>query len=280
MTADLESVLEQASRWLEEGERVALATVVGTWRSSPRPVGSQMAITAAGRFAGSVSGGCVETAVMQEAAAILAGERARTTLDLGVSSRDAWQVGLPCGGKIQIFVGEAQRATVASLVAARRDRRGLVLATDLDHGSEQIWEPGEAELLGLSSLSAAAEEVDTTIAPPPRAFIDGTASRTMRTALSSSSSNACVQAWSSNESAAPAGGPPALTNSRSTPPIVCTVFSCLAVSASAERTSTAVPITSAPVSVPIRDAACAIAASPRELIETRAPSAASPRATA
>ena len=96
-------VLAAAARWRGAGKRVALATVVATWGSSPRPIGSQLAIDADGRFVGSVSGGCVEGAVIQEALGAIADGRPRL-LEFGVSDEDAWQVGLACGGRIQVFV--------------------------------------------------------------------------------------------------------------------------------------------------------------------------------
>ena len=102
-TIDHEKVLEQAESWLAAGKGVALATVVSTWGSSPRPVGSQLAIDSAGSFIGSVSGGCIEGAVVQEAQEAIQDGKPRL-LEFGVSNSQAWEVGLACGGKIQVFV--------------------------------------------------------------------------------------------------------------------------------------------------------------------------------
>jgi xanthine/CO dehydrogenase XdhC/CoxF family maturation factor len=107
MTQDAEDILGQAQAWRLAGERVALATVVATWGSSPRPVGSQMAVTGTGRIVGSVSGGCVESAVTAAAMETLAGQRTQL-LDYGISSERAWEVGLACGGQLQIFVEEVE----------------------------------------------------------------------------------------------------------------------------------------------------------------------------
>jgi xanthine/CO dehydrogenase XdhC/CoxF family maturation factor len=96
-------VLATAAGWRRAGRGVALATVVATWGSSPRPAGSQLAVDSAGRFVGSVSGGCVESAVIQEALDTIASGRPRL-LEFGVSHEDAWSVGLPCGGRIQVFL--------------------------------------------------------------------------------------------------------------------------------------------------------------------------------
>lgn len=96
-------VLEQAARWRDEGKGVALATVVKTWGSSPRPAGSRLAVDDQGAFVGSVSGGCVEAAVVQGALEVIR-TRAPRMLEFGVSEDDAWAVGLACGGRIQVYV--------------------------------------------------------------------------------------------------------------------------------------------------------------------------------
>lgn len=103
MNAFRDDILEQAAAWRQEGRRVALATVVTTWGSSPRPVGSQLAVDETGRMAGSVSGGCIEGAVMREAMDVMEDGKPRL-LDFGVSNEQAWDVGLACGGKVQVFV--------------------------------------------------------------------------------------------------------------------------------------------------------------------------------
>jgi xanthine/CO dehydrogenase XdhC/CoxF family maturation factor len=100
---DHDKVLEQAEAWRAAGKQVALATVVSTWGSSPRPVGSQLVVDDGGNFVGSVSGGCIEGAVVQEAQDAIKDGKPRL-LDFGVSNSQAWEVGLACGGKISIFV--------------------------------------------------------------------------------------------------------------------------------------------------------------------------------
>ena len=101
--SDTAEIMQQAVRWREDGQGVALATVVSTWGSSPRPTGSKLAINEEGGFVGSVSGGCVEGAVIGEAQAAIRDGKPRL-LDFGVSNDQAWEVGLACGGKIQVFV--------------------------------------------------------------------------------------------------------------------------------------------------------------------------------
>jgi LAO/AO transport system kinase len=100
---DTAEILEQAAKWRAQGRGVALATVVKTWGSSPRPAGAKLAVSEEGAFVGSVSGGCVEGAVVEEAQGVIRDGKPRL-LDFGVSDDQAWEVGLACGGKIEIFV--------------------------------------------------------------------------------------------------------------------------------------------------------------------------------
>ncbi len=102
-TIHSDDVLGTAARWREEGRSAALATVVETWGSSPRPVGSQLAVEGDGRFVGSVSGGCIEGAVVRAALEVIENGSPRM-LDFGVTDEQAWEVGLACGGKVQVFV--------------------------------------------------------------------------------------------------------------------------------------------------------------------------------
>ncbi|MEO3471500.1 XdhC family protein [Roseomonas sp. CAU 1739] len=102
-TTNSEDILATAAAWRAEGEQVAIATVVETWGSSPRPAGSRLAVTASGRLAGSVSGGCIEGAVADAAKQAMA-SGAPQLLDFGVSDERAWEVGLSCGGKVKVFV--------------------------------------------------------------------------------------------------------------------------------------------------------------------------------
>ena len=98
-----DDVLSAAARWQDEGLRVALATVVATWGSSPRPLGSQLAVDERGRMVGSVSGGCIEGAVVHEAQGVMAGGGTKL-LDYGVTDEMAWEVGLACGGTVRVYV--------------------------------------------------------------------------------------------------------------------------------------------------------------------------------
>ncbi len=169
--------------------RVALATIIETWGSAPVPVGGQMAIAADGSFAGSVSGGCVEGEVITEAIELLDGGAPRT-LSFGVEDETAWRVGLPCGGKIRVFVerldGDEGRAYVAALIEARSKRDAMIVRTRLADGVRQIVSRGETDgdrdgelarrfLSGVSNVEASpgGETFVHARLPPPRIIIIG-----------------------------------------------------------------------------------------------------------
>ena len=99
----MRDILPAIRRWRGEGKQVAIATVVQVWGSAPRPVGSKMAVSSSGDLEGSVSGGCVESAVFEAASAVMS-TRQPTLLRFGVSDEVAWSVGLSCGGEIEVFV--------------------------------------------------------------------------------------------------------------------------------------------------------------------------------
>lgn len=101
--APMSEELQAAGTWLRNGHRVALGTVIRTWGSAPRQAGSQIAVRDDGAFLGSVSGGCVESAVIEAALAAITDGKSRA-LEFGVTDAEAWEVGLACGGRIQIFV--------------------------------------------------------------------------------------------------------------------------------------------------------------------------------
>src|SRR6201994_2160859 len=102
-----EDILQAAEDWRKDGKGVALATVVETWGSAPRPVGSNLVIDEEGKFLGSVSGGCVEGAVVTEALDVIESGKSRM-LEFGVADDTAWKVGLSCGGKIRVFVEKVE----------------------------------------------------------------------------------------------------------------------------------------------------------------------------
>lgn len=153
MASELDDILQRALAWQESGRGAALATVVRTWGSSPRPVGSHLAVGGDGDFAGSVSGGCIEGAVVQEALATIADGRPRL-LEFGVSDEQAWEVGLACGGRVQVYV--ERPGSLARLMAARAAGRPAALVTRLADGAQCLLDAEEAS--GDLELDAAARD--------------------------------------------------------------------------------------------------------------------------
>jgi xanthine dehydrogenase accessory factor len=101
----VKDVVEDVTAWTRAGEKVAIATVVEVKRSAPRPPGAKMAVNASGEVSGAVSGGCVEGAVVEAATEVLR-DGTPQLLHFGIADSDAWDVGLPCGGEITVFVEE------------------------------------------------------------------------------------------------------------------------------------------------------------------------------
>ena len=95
-----EKILEEANDWIKTNQKVVLATVIQTWGSSPRPTGSRMIVNENGDFSGSVSGGCVESAVVRECIGIIKDNKSFKKIEFKVSNESAWEVGLACGGEI------------------------------------------------------------------------------------------------------------------------------------------------------------------------------------
>jgi len=141
--ADHDRIPEAALEWHRAGTGAALATVIETWGSAPRPVGSQLAISGGSEIVGSVSGGCVEGAVVAEALEALEDGRCRV-LEFGVSDDQAFAVGLACGGRIRVMVepvGKGQGidpALLGDLVAARAARRAVAVATDTGDWAREL----------------------------------------------------------------------------------------------------------------------------------------------
>jgi len=124
----MRDILDEVERWRESGERVAIATVIQTWGSAPRPAGSAMALTAGGKIAGSVSGGCVEAAVVESGLRCLTTGRPER-LHFGVTDETAWSVGLACGGTIEVFVEPVSGETFDAVRALIREGRPTAVAT-------------------------------------------------------------------------------------------------------------------------------------------------------
>jgi xanthine dehydrogenase accessory factor len=127
----MKDVLDTLERWVDEGLRFATATVVRTERSAPRDPGAVLAVSEKGEVAGSVTGGCVEPAVYEEAQAVLAGGSPRL-LEYGIADDEAFEVGLPCGGTVHIFVDTLDPVLVAPIAAAVREERPVALAVNVE----------------------------------------------------------------------------------------------------------------------------------------------------
>jgi xanthine dehydrogenase accessory factor len=164
MTQKDEDPLLAAASWISGHQTVAMATVTRTWGSAPRQAGSQMAVRDDGAFVGSVSGGCIEGAVIGEAQAALQDGRPRN-LKFGVTNEEAWAVGLACGGTIEVNVTPVtrapERATIAAVNKARDEKRAVVLATELQTGRTQLVytdEPGSGALAEAAKNAARHDE--------------------------------------------------------------------------------------------------------------------------
>lgn len=142
--ADNDTVLDAARNWV--GQPLAIATVTSTWGSAPRPRGSHMLVNADGRFEGSVSGGCVESDILATAADVIAGAPFALRR-YGVADAAAWEVGLPCGGEIEVMVQPVSAAgfdpeLFDRIAAARASGNAITIATDLETGSSTIADAG------------------------------------------------------------------------------------------------------------------------------------------
>ena len=103
----MKEILPEVERWKEDGEKVVVATVIATRRSAPRPVGTSLAVSESGKMCGSVSGGCVESDVFENALEVMESGEPKL-LSYGISDDEAWSVGLPCGGEIDVFVEQVE----------------------------------------------------------------------------------------------------------------------------------------------------------------------------
>ena len=189
-------VLNIARNWLDDGRRVALATVVGTWGSSPCPAGSQLVVAEGGQFAGSVSGGCVETAVIESAQKVMTTGMPEL-LEFGITNERAWEVGLACGGTVRIHVqaladaGGMPRDLLDRILAGQQTSTPMALLTSLGKGAQRLvalddpagWGVSEPESAALRSAalsdrcgvltSGSGEIFIQVFNPPPRVVIVG-----------------------------------------------------------------------------------------------------------
>lgn len=160
----MHELILQLQKWRERGDAIALATVIKTWGSSPRPAGAKLAVNEHCEMIGSVSGGCVENAVIEEALAVLKTGKPKL-LTFGVSDEEAWEVGLACGGTIAVFV-EKINEPLEMLLRMYQHGETLVLAT-ITRGEEKeigkhVWWKREGMVTSESSDTALAARMDAT----------------------------------------------------------------------------------------------------------------------
>ena len=139
-------IFEKSLLWIGQGREIALATVISTWGSSPRPVGSQMVVDGNGNFQGSVSGGCIEAEVIAEALEVIE-EGVPRILSFGVTNAQAWDSGLACGGKVDVWVAKAteQGEILKKLNNLLETRNTVCLVADLETGAKSFVEPHSSE---------------------------------------------------------------------------------------------------------------------------------------
>jgi xanthine dehydrogenase accessory factor len=167
----MRDVLETLQRWIAEGNRVATATVVKTERSAPRAPGAVLAVSERGEVAGSVTGGCVEPAVYDEAREVLAGGPPRL-VTYGIADEEAFEVGLPCGGTVHIFVDLAERDIVEGIAAAVREERPVALEVRV--AGERIGEKRLVSNGALPETGLAGDELFvSSFLPRPEMYVFG-----------------------------------------------------------------------------------------------------------
>jgi len=157
--SDTRDPIETARSWLEAFDTIAVATVVSAWGSAPVPVGGQLVVAPDGRFEGSVSGGCVEIDVIAEAQNVNATAKPKR-LEFGITDELAWRAGLPCGGTIEVFVEPLRSSdggVLDEILAARRSRRLIAVATNLETGDRRLLDPASVEDAELAAQIAAGE---------------------------------------------------------------------------------------------------------------------------
>jgi xanthine dehydrogenase accessory factor len=159
--------LEAVRQWREQGSKVALATVVATRRSAPRPLGSKLVVSEAGDLAGSVSGGCVESDVAVQAREVLETGRPKL-LSYGIADEDAWEVGLPCGGEIDVFLER-----IDDELPDPETPQVIFTVVEGDRAGER-WISTDGEVTRTQLLEQNGEQVFAEVlGPPPRLFVFG-----------------------------------------------------------------------------------------------------------
>src|SRR4030081_2219528 len=164
----MRDVMTDVKAWLDSGDPVALATVISTWGSAPRPAGSRMAVSQSGKISGSVSGGCLESEVFEQAQEILKGSPAKV-FHYGVSDDLAWTVGLSCGGEVDVLM-EPLAPAHRELITALEAERPVVLKTDVGEkpGARRLLTPGDPNVAELLDRDDPVRQDGTFLEPFPR----------------------------------------------------------------------------------------------------------------
>jgi xanthine dehydrogenase accessory factor len=173
-------ILSELDRWRARGDRVAMARVVATRRSAPRPVGSKLIVSETGELAGSVSGGCVESEVVEATREVLGGGEPRL-VTFGISDDLALTVGLPCGGEIDVWIDEPDPELLGRLADVAQEERRAVFFVDLDDGTERLVLEGDNDVADELIRSGHSKVVELhgrrlfadVFGPPPRLFVYG-----------------------------------------------------------------------------------------------------------
>jgi xanthine dehydrogenase accessory factor len=176
----MREILSELERWRSQGDRIAMARVIATRRSAPRPIGSKLIVSEQGELAGSVSGGCVESEVVEGAREVLAGGEPRL-VTYGISDDQALSVGLPCGGEIDVWIDEPDPELLQQLADVAREERRAVFFVDLEDGSERLVLDGDNDVADELIRAGHSKVVDLhgrrlfadVFGPPPRLLVYG-----------------------------------------------------------------------------------------------------------
>ena len=138
-----EKILEEASLWIKANNKVALTTVIKTWGSSPRQVGSKMIVNENGNFSGSISGGCVESSVIDESLKLIKDNKLFKKIELKVSDENAWEVGLACGGEITIYleqINQMKKQILELIINKKKNKEEFAIITNISNGESCIFQ--------------------------------------------------------------------------------------------------------------------------------------------
>ena len=172
--SNLDNIIEPTIEWLKKGEKIAIATVISTWGSSPRQVGGQMAINQKSEIIGSVSGGCVENAVIAESLESIKDKKHRIK-DYGISNNLAWEVGLACGGQLKILIQPLEKndKIIFSMYNSIKKGKKLIIKNDCNTGKRKIISELSNQQSTVSHFDTKSQIFYHVLEPRSRLFIIG-----------------------------------------------------------------------------------------------------------